>query len=101
VELSGSSPPLWDKGGRHANRQAGRREAEKPDPLFGNPGIGTTHGLCGIPKVLVCQGRKTRFATGSLVRQQLLVVRRNVALAQVLKRMRVSEGIRIDENGSG
>lgn len=52
------------------------------------------------PTVLVCQGRKARFATGSLLRQKLLVARRNVALAQVLKKMRVPEGIRIDAIGS-
>jgi len=49
----------------------------------------------------ICQERTIRFARHAVLGQKLLVTRRDVAVAQVLTPMGISEGTLIDEIGSG
>jgi DNA replication protein DnaC len=67
--------------------------------VFGNPGTGKTHLLCGIAQALVRQGRRIWFSSCALLVQKLLVAKRDLALAQVLKTLRKFDAIVIDDIG--
>lgn len=66
---------------------------------FGNPGSGKTHLLCGLCQELVYQGRRVLYVTCSLLVQDLLVAKRDLALARVLKRLARYEALLIDDLG--
>jgi len=66
---------------------------------FGNPGTGKTHLLCGIAQALVRQGRRIWFSTCALLVQKLLLAKRDLQLAQVLKKLRKFDAIVIDDIG--
>jgi len=66
---------------------------------FGNPGTGKTHLLCAISQELVRQGRRIYFAKCSLLVQQLLAAKRDLKLAQALKKLNKFSAILIDDIG--
>ena len=66
---------------------------------FGNPGSGKTHLLCAIAQELVRRGRRILFCPCQLLVQELLLAKRDLALAQVLKRLARYEALMIDDIG--
>jgi DNA replication protein DnaC len=66
---------------------------------FGNPGSGKTHLLCGLCHDMVEQGRRVLYRTCSLLVQELLIAKRDLKLASVLKRLGKYEGLLIDDLG--
>lgn len=67
--------------------------------VFGNPGSGKTHLLCGLSQALVRQGRRILFSAATLLVQQLLIAKRNLELARALKRLSNYDAILIDDIG--
>ncbi len=66
---------------------------------FGNPGSGKTHLLCAIGQELIYRGRRVLFTTCSLLVQELLVAKRDLKLARVLKRLSKFSPLIIDDLG--
>jgi len=66
---------------------------------FGNPGSGKTHLLCALCQELVRQERRVLYATCSLLVQELLLAKRELRLASVLKRLGRYEALLIDDLG--
>ena len=66
---------------------------------FGTPGGGKTHLLCAIAQELVHQGRKVRFTPCNLLVQDLLIAKRDLKLARVLKQYARYEALIIDDIG--
>jgi DNA replication protein DnaC len=66
---------------------------------FGNPGSGKTHLLCALAQELVHQGRQVRFTPCNLLVQELLIAKRDLTLARVLKRYAKYEALIIDDIG--
>ena len=54
---------------------------------FGKPSSGETHQLCAIGQELVRQGRKVYFSSCSLMVQELLIAKRDLALSRLIKRL--------------
>jgi DNA replication protein DnaC len=67
--------------------------------LFGKPGSGKSHCLSALGEQLVHQGRSILFTTCSLLVQELLVAKRDLRLAKVLKRLLRFDGLIIDDLG--
>jgi DNA replication protein DnaC len=67
--------------------------------VFGNPGSGKTHLLCGIGQKLVREGRRVLFCTCGLLVQDLLVCKRELALARKLKNLSRYDALIIDDIG--
>jgi len=67
--------------------------------VFGNPGSGKTHLLCALSQRLVHQERRILYNTCSLLVQELLIAKRDLKLAQTLKRLGRYEALFIDEMG--
>ncbi len=66
---------------------------------FGNPGSGKTHLLCAIGQELVQQGHPAYFSTCSLLVQELLRAKRDLALDKALKKLSRYELLIIDDIG--
>jgi DNA replication protein DnaC len=66
---------------------------------FGNPGSGKTHLLCAVARELVHQGRQVRFTPCNLLVQELLIAKRDLKLARVLKQYAKYEALIIDDIG--
>jgi len=67
--------------------------------VFGNPGSGKTHLLCGIGQRLVKEGRRVLFSTCSLLVQELLLSKKELALSKKLKKLSRYEALIIDDIG--
>jgi DNA replication protein DnaC len=66
---------------------------------FGNPGSGKTHLLCAIGQELIQRGRRVLFTACSLLVQELLIAKRDLRLARILKRFAGFDAIIIDDIG--
>ena len=66
---------------------------------FGNPGSGKTHLLCAIGQELVHRGHRVLFTTCSLLVQELLLAKRELRLARLLKRFAKFRPLIIDDIG--
>lgn len=66
---------------------------------FGNPGSGKTHLLCAIGQELIQLGHRVYFSTCSLLVQQLLRAKRDLALDKALKKLSKYEVLIIDDIG--
>ena len=66
---------------------------------FGNPGSGKTHLLCALGQELIHRGHRVLFATCSLLVQELLVAKRELRLARLLKRLSKFRPLIIDDLG--
>jgi len=67
--------------------------------VFGQPGSGKTHLLCGLGQKLVRSGRKVLFWSTQLLVQQLLAAKRDLKLSRVLKRLAGYEVLILDDLG--
>jgi DNA replication protein DnaC len=66
---------------------------------FGNPGSGKTHLLCAVGQELIHRGHRVLFTTCSLLVQELLVAKRELRLARLLKRLAKYRPLIIDDIG--
>jgi len=66
---------------------------------FGNPGTGKTHLLCAIAHALIHKGRRIYFTKCAFLVQKLLVAKRDLKLAQELKKMNKFDAVVIDDIG--
>ena len=66
---------------------------------FGNPGSGKTHLLCAISQELIHQGRRILFTPCNLLVQELLLAKRDLSLAKVLKKLSRYHALIIDDIG--
>jgi DNA replication protein DnaC len=67
---------------------------------FGTVGSGKTHSLCALAQELVVRsGRRILFTTTSLLVQELLKAKRDLALKGLLKQLNRWEGLLIDDLG--
>ena len=65
--------------------------------VFGNPGSGKTHLLGAIGQELVHRGRRVLFTTCDLLVQELLLAKRELRLARLLKRLSKYAPLIIDD----
>lgn len=66
---------------------------------FGNPGTGKTHLLCAIAQELIRNERRIYFTKCAMLVQKLLSAKRDLRLAQELKKMNKFDAIVIDDIG--
>jgi DNA replication protein DnaC len=66
---------------------------------FGNPGSGKTHLLCAIGQELIQRGHRVLFTTCALLVQELLIAKRELRLARLLKRLSRYRPMIIDDIG--
>ena len=55
--------------------------------VFGNPGAGKSHLLCGIGQELVRSGRTVYFSSTNLLVQELLLAKRELRLPKAIKKL--------------
>ncbi len=66
---------------------------------FGGPGGGKTHLLAAIGIELIHKGYRVRFYTCSLLVQELLIAKRDIKLARLLKKLSNYDALIIDDIG--
>lgn len=66
---------------------------------FGNPGSGKTHLLCAIGQELVRKGHRVLFMSCGLLVQELLIAKRDLKMAKVLKRLNRFDAVILDDIG--
>jgi DNA replication protein DnaC len=66
---------------------------------FGNPGSGKTHLLCAVCQELIRQDRRVFYTKTSLLVQELLIAKRDLALPRSLKRLAGYDLLLIDDLG--
>lgn len=66
---------------------------------FGNPGAGKTHLLCAIAHKLIQKERRIYFTKCAFLVQRLLAAKKDLKLAQELKKMNKFEAVLIDDIG--
>ncbi len=66
---------------------------------FDNPGSGKTHLLCAIGQELIHQDRRVLFRPCSLLVQELLIAKRDLALPRLMKRLSRYDALIIDDLG--
>lgn len=66
---------------------------------FGNPGSGKTHLLCAIGQALIQQDHRVLFVPCNLLVQELLIAKRDLKLARVLKKFSRYPALIIDDLG--
>jgi DNA replication protein DnaC len=66
---------------------------------FGNPGSGKTHLICAVGHELIYQGRRVLFRPCDLLVQDLLAAKRELKLAEVLKKLSRFDALIIDDIG--
>jgi DNA replication protein DnaC len=66
---------------------------------FGNSGSGKSHLMCAIAHELIHREKRVRFTPCSLLVQELLIAKRDLKLARVLKRLARYDLIVIDDIG--
>ena len=67
--------------------------------VFGNPGSGKTHLLCAIGQELIYRGRRVLFTSCDLLVQELLIAKRELRLARLLKQLWKYAPLIIDDIG--
>ncbi|HEX4953156.1 MAG TPA: IS21-like element helper ATPase IstB [Thermoanaerobaculia bacterium] len=67
--------------------------------LFGNPGTGKSHLVCGLGQELARQGRTVLFSPTYQLVQRLLAAKRDLRLAAELKRLDRFEAVILDDLG--
>jgi DNA replication protein DnaC len=67
--------------------------------IFGNPGSGKTHLLCGIGQELVNKGFKVLFKSCSMLVQDLLKAKKELRLAKAIKALASKDALIIDDIG--
>jgi len=67
--------------------------------VFGNPGSGKTHLVCGIAQELVKKDKRIYFTTCALLLQELLKAKREYKLVRFLKKLSLFQGVIIDDIG--
>lgn len=66
---------------------------------FGNPGSGKTHLLCAIGHQLIEQGRRVLFICCAQLVQDLLIAKKDLEMAKLLKKLSRYEAVIIDDIG--
>ena len=67
--------------------------------VFGNPGSGKTHLVCGLAQGLIRQDKRVYFTTCALLLQQLLKSKKELRLDRLLKNMSRYDELIIDDTG--
>ena len=67
--------------------------------VFGNPGSGKTHLLCAVGNELIHKGYQVYFKSCALLVQDLLIAKRDLKLAKVIKSLEKFDAIIIDDIG--
>lgn len=67
--------------------------------IFGKPGVGKTHLMCAIGHEQILKGRRVYFASCALLVQELLLAKRELRLAKVLKKLSKAEALILDDIG--
>jgi DNA replication protein DnaC len=67
--------------------------------VFGNPGTGKTHLLCGLAQEWARNDHRILYASCALLVQELLAAKRDLVLPRLLKRWAAFEAIVIDDLG--
>lgn len=67
--------------------------------IFGNPGSGKTHLLCGLGQELIQRGRRILFTTCILLVQALLSAKKELTLSRLINKLAKYEALILDDLG--
>lgn len=67
--------------------------------VFGNPGSGKTHLVCGLARELIQQDKRVYFTTCALLLQELLLAKKELRLKRLLKSFGRYKALIIDDIG--